>query len=123
MHANTGLLPRQTQIDLRFLRLVSIIRPMPFKLSAILSITAAIFKERADLIAENMALRHQLSCLIHRGRQPKLRPVDRVFWVLLSRFWNGWRESLAIVKPATVLAWHRKGFKLFWRWKRALVHE
>ena len=90
---------------------------MPFKLSAILSITAAIFKDRADLVAENMALRHQLSCLIHRGRQPKLRPVDRVFWVLLSRFWNGWRESLAIVKPATVLAWHRKGFKLFWRWK------
>ena len=51
------------------------IRPMPFNLSAILSITAAIFKERADLIAENMALRHQLSCLIHRGRQPKLHPV------------------------------------------------
>jgi len=93
------------------------VRLMPFKLSAILSMTAAIFKERADLIAENMALRHQLSCLIHRERQPKLRPVDRVFWVLLSRFWNGWKESLAIVKPATVLAWHRKGFRLFWRWK------
>jgi hypothetical protein len=58
-------------------------------------------------------LRHQLSCLIHRGPRPKLRPVDRVFWVLLSRFWNGWRESLAMVKPATVLAWHRKGFRLF----------
>jgi putative transposase len=94
------------------------IRPMPFKLSAILSIAAAILKDRADLVAENMALRHQLSCLIHRGRRPKLRPGDRVFWVLLSRFWNGLRESLTTVKPATVLAWHRKGFKLFWRWKR-----
>jgi hypothetical protein len=39
------------------------------------------------------------------------------YWVLLSRFWDGWRECLAVVKPATVLAWHRKGFKLFWRWK------
>jgi len=90
---------------------------MPFKLSAILSITAAILKDRADLVAENMALRHQLSCLINRENRPRLRPVDRVFWVLLSRFWNSWRESLAIVKPATVMAWHRKGFKLFWRWK------
>ena len=48
---------------------------------------------------------------------PKLRPVDRVFWVLLSRYWSGWKESLALVKPATVVAWHRKGFKIFWRWK------
>jgi transposase InsO family protein len=37
--------------------------------------------------------------------------------VLLSRFWDGWRESVAMVKPATVLAWHSKGFRLFWRWK------
>jgi hypothetical protein len=81
--------------------------PVPFKLCAILSITTAILKDRADLVAENGALRHQLSCLIHRGWRPKLRPVDRVFWVLLSRFRNGWRKSLAMVKLATVLAWHR----------------
>jgi hypothetical protein len=90
---------------------------MPFKLSAGFSIAAAVFKDRADLVAENVALRHQLSCLMHRGPRPRLRPVDRFFWVLLSRFWSGWRESLAMVKPATILAWHRKGFKLFWRWK------
>ena len=90
---------------------------MPFKLALFLSIAAAVFKDRADLVAENVALRHQLSCLIHRGPRPKIRAVDRVFWVLLSCFWSGWRKSLALVKPATVLAWHRKGFKLFWRWK------
>ncbi len=90
---------------------------MPFKLSDAFSIAAAVFKDRADLVAENVALRHQLSCFMHRGHRPRLRPVDRVFWVLLSTFWSGWRESLAFVKPATVLAWHRKGFKLFWRWK------
>jgi putative transposase len=93
------------------------IRPMPFKLTLILSVVAAVFRDRADLVAENIALRHQLWCFIHRGPRPRLRPVDRVFWVLLSRFWDGWRESLAVVKSATVLAWHRKGFKLFWRWK------
>jgi putative transposase len=90
---------------------------MPFKLALFLSIAAAIFKDRADLVAENVALRHQLSCLNHRGPRPKLRPVDRVFWVLLSRCWSGWKESLALVKPATVVAWHRRGFRLFWRWK------
>ncbi len=93
------------------------IRQMPFKLPLILSVVAAVFKDRADLVAENTALRHQLSCFIHRGSRPRLRPVDRVFWVLLSRFWHSWRETLALVKPATVLAWHRQGFKLFWRWK------
>ncbi len=93
------------------------IRRMSFKLPLALSIVASVFKDRADLVAENIALRHQLSCFIHRGTRPALRPVDRFFWVLLSRFWDGWRESLAMVKPATVLAWHRKGFRLFWRWK------
>ena len=90
---------------------------MSLELPLILYIVPAVFKDRADLVAENIALRHQLSCFIHRGPRPRLRPVDRVFWVLLSRFWDGWREGLAMVKPATVLAWHRKGFKLFWRWK------
>jgi hypothetical protein len=90
---------------------------MPFKLPLVLFIVAAVLKDRADLVAENIALRHQLSCVIHRGARPALRPIDRVFWVLLSRFWSGWKASLAMVKPTTVLAWHRKGFMLFWRWK------
>ena len=90
---------------------------MFIKLPLIHSIVAVVFKGRADLIAENMALRHQLSCLSDRKSRPRLRRVDRVFCVLLSRFWCGWRESLTMVKPATVLAWQRKGFKLFWRWK------
>jgi transposase InsO family protein len=90
---------------------------MPIKLPLIFSFVAVVFKGRADLIAENMALRHQLSCLSGRKPRPRLRCADRVFWVLLSRFWSGWTGSLAMVKPATVLAWHRQGFKLFWRWK------
>jgi transposase InsO family protein len=43
--------------------------------------------------------------------------ADRLFWVALRRVWPRWSECLAIVKPQTVIAWHRKGFKLFWRWK------
>jgi hypothetical protein len=95
----------------------AIIRRMPLKLPLVLAVVVAVFKDRADLVTENIGLRHQLSCLIHRGSRPKLRPADRVFWMLLSRYWNGWTRTLVIVKPATVLAWHRKGFKFFWRWK------
>ena len=59
-------------------RAEAMIRQMPFKLPGFSSTVAADFKDHADLLAENIALRHQLSCVIHRGRRPKLRPVDRV---------------------------------------------
>lgn len=90
---------------------------MPLKLTLVLAVAFAVFKDRADLVTENIALRHQLSCLVQRGSRPKLRPPDRVLWMLLSRYWNGWKRTLVIVKPATALAWHRNRFKLFWRWK------
>jgi len=64
-------------------------------------------------VVENIALRHQLSCLIRQRPRPKLRPADGVFWMLLSLFRNGWRESLVMLKPATVVVWHREGFKFF----------
>jgi putative transposase len=47
----------------------------------------------------------------------RLAQGDRIFWVWLSRLWASWRSSLVIVQPATVLAWHRTGFRLYWRWK------
>jgi len=66
---------------------------------------------------ENVALRHQLAVLQRSVRRPRLTRWDRIFWVWLSRCWAGWRSSLLIVQPATVLAWHRRGFQLYWRWK------
>ena len=83
---------------------------MPIKLPLVLCVVAAVFRNRADLVAENLALRHQLSCCTHRGPRPRLRPVDRVFWFLLSRFWNGWRESLAarrVVRIDAISCWLR----------------
>ena len=64
---------------------------------------------------ENLALRHQLVVLKRSVRRPRLARWDRVFWVWLARVWAGWRPSLVIVPPATVLAWHRQGFRLYWR--------
>jgi putative transposase len=72
---------------------------------------------RASLVAENLALRQQLAVLQRKTPRPRLRTVDRPFWMLLSRTWSRWAESLAIVKPATVIGWHRRGFARFWAWK------
>jgi len=70
------------------------------------------------LQVEIPALRHQLTVLkrSHHGRL-RLNSPDRLLWVWLSRFWSGWRSALVIVKPETVISWHRKGFRLYWRWK------
>src|SRR5712671_2528823 len=77
------------------------------------------FRARAALQAEILALRHQLLVLQRSSRPHKLRLgwADRVLWVWLSRLWNDWRSALLIVKPETVIAWHRKGFRLYWKWK------
>jgi putative transposase len=78
---------------------------------------SAAFKSRAALQLENLALRHQLGVLRRSVKRPKLTPADRFLWTWLCEIWNDWRSSLVMVKPETVIAWHRKGFRLFWTWK------
>ena len=62
-------------------------------------------------------MRQQLAVLNRKTPRAGLHPSDRWFWVLISSFWPDWRDALAVVKPATVIGWHRKGFRLFWIWK------
>ena len=50
-------------------------------------------------------------------KRPRLSKVDRVFWVLLRRIWTDWEGVLVIVKPETVVRWHRCGFRRYWTWK------
>src|SRR5262249_7679716 len=71
-------------------------------------------KERRDLALENLALRQQLAVLKRGGKRLAIKKKDRVFWVWLSRILREWRESLVIVKPETVIGWHRKSFRLYW---------
>jgi transposase InsO family protein len=78
---------------------------------------SAAFKPRAALDLENLALRHQLSVLRRSVKRPKLTSADRLLWAWLCEVWIDWRSALVIVKPDTVIAWHRKGFRLFWTWK------
>ena len=85
------------------------------------SIVAAIarrFRSRAVLELENLALRHQLHVLRRqRPGRPRLFTIDRLLWVWLYRLWPRCLDTMVLVKPATVVQWHRQGFRLFWRWR------
>jgi len=84
-------------------------------LSPLLSTLYSMFRSRAVLELENIALRHQIGVLKRSViKRPKLTPIDRLFWVFLFEVWGDWRSALDIVKPATAITWHRKGF---WTWK------
>jgi putative transposase len=74
-------------------------------------------RSRAALQIEILALRHRLGVLQRSVRRPKLTAADRLLWTRLSQIWADWRSALMIVKPETVIAWHRKAFRLFWTWK------
>src|SRR2546422_9382871 len=91
---------------------------MKATLSSFLSMLRSCFRTRADMQIEILALRHQLAVLQRRtNKRARVSTADRLLWVILSRLWEQWRLALVIVKPATVIAWQRKGFRLYWRWK------
>jgi putative transposase len=70
-----------------------------------------------ELARENLALRQQLAVWKARQPWPRLPALDRIFWVVLSRAWKSWRSSLHMVRPETVVGWHRRGFRRYWAWK------
>ena len=75
-----------------------------------------------NLAAENIALRHQLIVLKRNQKRPTLKERDRLFWVLLSRIWSGWRNAIYIVQPDTVVRWHKKAFKSYWVASRSVAN-
>jgi putative transposase len=77
----------------------------------------ASFRSRLALQVEILALRHQLGVLQRSIKRAKLTPADRMLWAWLSAVWKEWRSGIFIVKAATVIGWHRMGFRLFWTWK------
>ena len=91
---------------------------MLIALTTILAPLSSMFRSRAALGLENLALRHQIGVLQRSARKrPKLTFRDHLLWICLSRLWSDWRSALAIVKPETVIDWHRAGFRWFWTWK------
>jgi putative transposase len=83
-------------------------------LVALIGAAGSALRSRANLAIENLALRQQLAVLRRRRPRPPLAWTDRLFWIGLSRTWARWRSALAIVRPDTVVRWHRGAFRRFW---------
>jgi putative transposase len=85
---------------------------------AIKGVVSDLFRSRKDLIVENASLRQQV-IILNRQKQGRaqLTPRDRRVLVFLAHHVGGWKGALHIVKPDTMLRWHRQGFKLYWRQK------
>ena len=89
---------------------------MIFILKLIFTLIRVFLKNREALIIEVMAKNQQLAVYERTIKRVRLKNNDRKFWVSLTRIWPEWRRSLLIVKPETVIKWHRRGFKHYWKW-------
>ena len=74
-------------------------------------------RSKHDLMLENLALRQQLAVLTRQRARTRTKPADRLFWSWLSRYWPGWRSTLVMVQPETVIRWHRTAWRGYWTWK------
>lgn len=86
-------------------------------LSIVVRTLMSAMRTHRALTIENLVLRQQVAVLKKSNPRPRLTDADRVFWAALSSLWSDWRESLQMVRPETVLRWHRHGFRYYWRWK------
>src|ERR1035437_8476429 len=89
----------------------------PADTGQVLGTLADLARSKPELIAENALLRQQLVILRRSIKQPRLTRTDRMLLVLLAGKVRAWRQALLIVKPDTLLRWHRQGFRLFWHRK------
>ena len=86
-------------------------------LVAMMAYIRAFFLPRHSLALESVALRQQLAVFKRKQPRPRLNRLDRLFWIALRHWYSCWADALILVKPDTVVSWHRAGFRLFWRWK------
>jgi len=109
--------PPNNPVDLQSLKLIDfhLLRwSAQQRLFIVLGALTSMLKTSAQLRLENLALRQQLAVLRRSApKRLKLTPADRIFWVWLRRVWTDWKSTLMIVNAETVVAWHRKGFRLF----------
>jgi putative transposase len=84
----------------------------------LLSLMRATMRDREALVAENLLLRHQLAVLTRPTRKrPRLRARDKLFWVVVRALRRDWRRQLVLVRPESVIRWHRQAWRLLWRWR------
>ena len=85
-------------------------------LALVIRCAPALIRSQGEQVVVELALRQQLATYSQKKVRPRITPLDRAFWIALFRFWSRWKRALVIVKPDTVVRWHRKGFRLYWRW-------
>ena len=84
----------------------------------LLSLIRATMRDREAVVTENLLLRHQLAVLTRpTRRRPRLRARDKLFWVVVRALRRDWRQHLVVVRPESVIRWHRQAWRLFWRWR------
>jgi len=76
-----------------------------------------LIEDRQRLALENVALRHQLAVLKRSVKRARIQDSDRMFWILMKRMLADWRDAVHFVRPDTVVRWHRKGVRYFWKRK------
>src|SRR5947199_9083704 len=119
----------------RLVRQLSLLKTRPSRFSCVLRTDQAIWpvmvrwlgiligtlrssvRTQRELALENLALRQQLAVWKAHQPRPRLTALDRIFWVVVSMVWKGWRNSLHVVRHETVVGWHRRGFRRYWAWK------
>ena len=84
---------------------------------AILAAFRVFFASRLETSLEVLALHQQLAVFKRKRPRPSINRFDRFFRTALRALWPRWSEVLLIVKPETVISWHRAGFRLYWRWR------
>ena len=77
----------------------------------------SLFQTRKNLLLENALLRQQLVVYQRSVKRPRITQRDRILLVWLSRVCSGWKKALVVVRPETIVGWHRQGFRLYWKWK------
>ena len=82
--------------------------------TVVVRIVRALVRSRADLVLENLVLRQQVATLARQRPWPYIVDVDRGFWVSLRGAWPGWLDRLVIVRPDTVVRWHKARFRRYW---------
>jgi transposase InsO family protein len=90
-------------------------RTLLILLISILRSVVALTRSREEQAIVELALRQQLAVYAQNWPRPRLSPLDRTFWVVLSRIWPRWKDNLVLVRPETVVRWHRQGFRRYWR--------
>ncbi len=111
--------PPEYTIVLKFLTIFgdgSRMAGMPI-LPLIIRLIYSLFRSQRQLALENLALRQQVVMLRQSVKKPQPSVADKLFWIIFSRYVDGWRKILYALHPDTVVRWHRQGFRFYWRWK------